>query len=123
VLFSHAGWVTALAFRRWWIHSIRDIYRLHLPFSVLIGPGWKNFSGVITPSFLYSIQFFITNWTLRSASMSLRGLPANWLCTVWRFVHLGIEARDADERRGVSEVYPRADPFLLRLAIQIFGCC
>src|SRR3989339_734241 len=32
-------------------------YRVHLPLGVLTGPGWKNFSGVITPSFLNTIPF------------------------------------------------------------------
>ena len=43
--------------------------------SILTGPGWKNFSGVITPSFLNTIPFFITNCTSRNASMSVRGFP------------------------------------------------
>lgn len=36
-------------------------YRVHLPFGILTGPGWKNSSGIITPSFLNTIPFFITN--------------------------------------------------------------
>ena len=51
-------------------------YRVHLPLGVLTGPGWKNFSGVITPSVLNTIPFFITNCTLRNASISVRGFPA-----------------------------------------------
>jgi len=51
-------------------------YRVHLPLGILTGPGWKNFSGVITPSFLNTIPFFITNCTLRNASISVSGSPA-----------------------------------------------
>jgi len=35
--------------------------RVHLPFGMRTGPGLKNFSGVIAPSFLKTIPFFITN--------------------------------------------------------------
>ncbi len=52
------------------------IQRVYLPLGILTGPGWKNFSGVITPSFLKTIPFFITNCTLRNASMSVSGSPA-----------------------------------------------
>lgn len=36
-------------------------YRVHLPLGTLTGPAWKNFSGIITPSFLNTIPFFMTN--------------------------------------------------------------
>ena len=48
-------------------------HRAHLPFGVPTGPGWKNFSGIVTPSFLNTIPFFITNCTLRNVSMLLSG--------------------------------------------------
>jgi hypothetical protein len=35
--------------------------RVYLPLGILTGPGWKNFSGVIIPSFLKTMPFFITN--------------------------------------------------------------
>ena len=39
------------------------------------GPGWKKSAGVITPSRLKTMPFFMTNDTLRSASMSASGSP------------------------------------------------
>src|SRR5512135_2133101 len=50
--------------------------RVQRPFGVRTGPGWKNFSGTMTPSFLKTVPFFITNCTWRSASMSASGSPA-----------------------------------------------
>ena len=49
--------------------------RVHLPLGVRTGPGWKNFSGVMTPSFLNTMPFFMTNCTERSASRSVSGSP------------------------------------------------
>jgi hypothetical protein len=36
-------------------------YRVHRPFGVRTGPGWKKSSGIITPSFLKTMPFFMTN--------------------------------------------------------------
>jgi hypothetical protein len=47
-------------------------YRLLKP---LTGPGLSSLSSVIAPSFLNTAPFFITNETVRSASMSSSGLP------------------------------------------------
>jgi hypothetical protein len=41
----------------------------------LMGPGFNRPSTVMTPFFLNTAPFFITNCTLRSASMSSRGFP------------------------------------------------
>src|SRR5262245_54235996 len=54
----------------------RNYYLVYLPLGIRTGPGWKNFSGDITPSFLKTMPFFITNCMLRSASMSVSGSPA-----------------------------------------------
>src|SRR5262249_4071960 len=49
--------------------------RIHRILQPLTGPPWKNFSGVMIPSFLNTSPFFITNCTFFSAAMSSSGLP------------------------------------------------
>src|SRR5262245_1726063 len=49
--------------------------RVHRILQPLTGPPWKNFSGIMIPSFLNTSPFFITNCTFLSALMSSSGFP------------------------------------------------